>query len=149
MVSPDSPDSPTFNFVNGLARLVCAHALGPGWRDGNILPHVANPNQLVGGFRDTGFRDKFRDGTDQVSHFVAFLQAGYYAGIDGGIAYLLWHERDAGANVSWTPDYKLGDEGVWCGVRIRQGHAPWPGSSFGLAPSEVGDWIRKNLGPKE
>jgi len=135
----------TFMFVQHLSELVSAHTLGWDFDEGHILPHEANPNALRfsdKGFLDPKYVDEDRGSSNQVSHFVAFLQAGYYAGYDGGVLYALHHEdyKIDKAN------FRLGERGSMLGARLRvYSIAPWPVNSFGVPPSGVGQWIRDNL----
>ena len=121
-------------FVNGLAELLCREVIG--WTGPED-----NPNQIRG-FGDSGFHPDYQEGGgNQVDHFVAYLQAGYYLGLAPALSLLYWNE-DFRSN---HPDVRLGEKAVWAGARIILNHAPWPSSEFALKPSEVGTWIREKL----
>lgn len=137
-------DMETFMFANGLAELLCREVIG--WTGSED-----NPNQIggatdrregKGGFGDSGFHPDYQEtGGNQVDHFVAYLQAGYYLGLAPGLSLLYWNE-DFRSN---HPDVRLGEKAVWAGARILLNHAIWPASGFALKPSEVGAWILEKL----
>jgi RHS repeat-associated protein len=139
------------DFIDVFSRLLCAHIYGRG--DGNILPHKGNHDQ-VRGFRDTGFNDKYKEDANnpqsrnQVSHFVAFLQAGYYGGYGVGTAYAVYHE---GGHIN-SGDFRLGERGSWVGDQLKawemgplRDERGRPTLHTGMDPNSVGNWIRTNL----
>ena len=126
--------------------------------------HGDNPNYETGTFSDSGFKEEYQQelpndekripgkryaGHDQFQHFVGFMGAGFYAPF-GSIAkaFLLDWEDEIKDNA----DYRLGLEAINVGVSLKQySQGNWLSpalgnwNSVGLKPSEVGDWILKNL----
>jgi len=132
----------TFMFVQGLGELLCRQTLSlipPGREDNpNQIGGFGDPN---GTFNDTGFKIQYREaGSNQVDHFVAYLQAGYYLGYYPALAFLYSEEGNTD-----NPDYRLGERGAIVGTRLAISTATWPLNRFGIPPSGVGQWIRENL----
>jgi len=110
-----------------------------------------NPNQ-IGGFNDpegfhtirenTGFDTPFAEpNSNQVDHFVAYIQASYYA-TPLVAAWWLWDEEHSYETADWA----LGVKGIFVGSQLRlYANSQWPVSALGFRPDEVGWYIRKVL----
>ena len=132
----------TFMFVRGLAELLCRETMSlipPGREDNpNQIGGFGDPN---GTFNDTGFKVQYQEGgSNQVDHFVAYLQAGYYLGYYPALAFLYGEEGNTDSS-----DWRLGERGAIVGTRLAISTAIWPLNRFGIPPSGVGQWIMENL----
>jgi hypothetical protein len=134
------------------------------WKD---YLHGDNPNYTTGTFSDSGFKEEYQqelpdgeerepgeryEGFDQVQHFVGFMGAGFWAPTQSiAEAFLLQWEVGS----TDTADYRLGLAAIEVGRALNDYYlggprsigfpASTPAYSGGMAPSEVGDWILKNL----
>jgi hypothetical protein len=131
-----------------------------------------NPNYETGTFSDYGFKEEYQQelpngeerepgkryaGHDQVQHFIGFMGAGFYAPINtiSEDFLLAWEEGNTDC-----ADYRLGLVAINVGQALRKYYIPnydWniamginsgfvpDFSTEGMSPSQVGDWIRKNL----
>lgn len=83
----------------------------------------------VQGFDDSGFRDEFRDGSNQVRHLAAAIQAGVTLGPAAALLHRVLRPD--------TPqDEALNDVGTTLGAAIVSGE---------ITLAAAGDWIRDNI----
>ena len=106
-------------------------------RSGPNLSRVSENLDLR--FDDTGFRSRYRDGGNQVRHFIGCMAAGYYNGPLGGRAMVIGNEITG--TFSWA-DVWLGFEGVNLGEAISKNI--W--GTYVLDIGNVGDWMESRLG---
>jgi hypothetical protein len=140
----------SYEFVKGLASLVCSQTLG--W-DGTWIQK--GNNDMIGNFGQTGFKEKYQDESpqnsgNQVSHFVAYVQAGFYGGLVPALIHLINHEKDQheDGSIIDNGDWRLGVKGAVVGQSLRynaEGTIVPPIGWVGMDPSEIGTWIRNNL----
>lgn len=83
----------------------------------------------VRGFTDSGFREAFRDGSNQVRHLAAAIQAGASLGPAAALLHRVLRPD--------TPqDEALNDAGTRLGADMRSGT---------IVMKDAGDWIRANV----
>ena len=83
----------------------------------------------VQGFTDSGFRLEFRDGSNQVRHLAAAIQAGASLGPSAALLHRALRPD--------TPqDEALNDAGTRLGANLRSG---------AVVIKDAGDWIRDNI----
>jgi hypothetical protein len=93
-------------------------------------------------FDDTGFNSRYRDGGNQVRHFIGCMGAGYYFGMGLGRAAVIENERRGRWGDDTWPDIRLGFEGVNLGTALRK--EVW--GTYFMDVLNVGDWMRDRLG---
>ncbi len=148
----------SYEFVKGLASLVCSETLSFSEIPSTGWIQKAN-DDIIGNFGQTGFKEIYQDESpqnsgNQVSHFVAYIQAGFYGGLGAAVAHLYNHERGQheDGEIIDTADWRLGVKGAAIGQMLQyngMSTIAGPGSiifdTIGMDPSEVGTWIRDNL----
>ncbi|MFH1421104.1 MAG: RHS repeat-associated core domain-containing protein, partial [Planctomycetota bacterium] len=88
-------------------------------------------------FHDSCFKDKYRDGSNQVRHFTGYILLGWYYGRITGTLFN-WRRELALSG----PDVALGNKGITLGIRLAWG-------LLGLDIDDVGNWIREELCKKD
>jgi len=112
-----------------------------------------NPNYPAETFSDSGFKEEYKQerpasGTDQFTHFVGFMGAGFLAPSGCIAKHFLDHWEDGERNA----DYRLGLAAIEIGEELKDYYitggpqlSPFSPIPHGMRPDEVGDWIRENL----
>ena len=150
-------DVASFYLYDGVDMAMVASYVRGDVSMGDVLKNAKkdNPNYPVETFSDSGFKEEYKQerpaaGTDQVTHFVGFMGAGFYAPF-GFIAESFLDYWESGEKDS--ADYKLGAKAINIGnslARYERGNYWSPirgdyGPGVGIKPSQVSDWILKNL----
>ena len=118
-------------FVEDLLWMFTERSLASGMRP------VRDNLKLI--FDDTGFHERYRDGGNQVRHFMGCMGAGYYFGQAVGMAAVVHNEI---TGFYTTEDIALGIEGINLGAAIDKNI--WGYYAMGI--DQVGDWMGGRLG---
>jgi len=159
------------DFVDAFMRVGSAWLWEPSWSPSTWL-WQDNPNYVPGIFADDGFKEEYQETRhrdpekaakrgyrDQTTHFIGFLGAGYHAPTIGIADVFLRYWEDGKMD---SPDYKLGIVAIEVGGALSYYESDYvvpPGVWWfrwpcplcgqldcnGLAPNQVGNWIRNNL----
>ena len=151
-------DVASFYLYDGVDMAMVASYVRGDVSMGDVLKNAKkdNPNYPLDTFSDSGFKEEYKQerpaaGTDQVTHFVGFMGAGFLAPF-GCLAESFLDYWEHGVR---NADYRLGLAAIKIGESLKA-YYTYSGGNFrginigfipsgGMAPSDVGDWIRENL----